>query len=476
MKNLEYFFRPKSLAVVGASDQAMRPGNILINNLVRFNYKGKIYPVNPKCNSILGLKTYARISEIPGQIELVFSLLGIDGNLTLLEECSRKGVKGMVVAAGGYSDSGLEGRKKEEKLVELAHKYGIRIIGPNTVGYSNPYNDFILCMIDLKQQLKGNASFICQTGQFATNIIEWFMSFGKTGISQCIDLGNKSDVDDADVLEYLSEDPNTFAIGIYTENLKNGRRFMDTASRISKKIPIVVFKTGRTKEGARVSGSHTGALAADDTVINAAIKQAGLVRAYSVDELLDMMRLLSRKIRIEGNRVGIVTNTGAGAIMSIDTMEKYGLQLAELTDRTKEALKPVYTIYQEPGNPVDIGPAINVNGAEKSFEIALRALDLDPNVDCILLISIAFHSNCFFVPDFGYTGAICKSLKKPVIGSITGSETEYQRIYELLEPAGVLIYQGPEAATVGIGGGYQYTLGQKKQRGCNPLIRANDVA
>jgi acyl-CoA synthetase (NDP forming) len=331
-------------------------------------------------------------------------------------------------------------------------------------------------MIDLKQQLKGNASFICQTGQFATNIIEWFMSFGKTGISQCIDLGNKSDVDDADVLEYLSEDPNTFAIGIYTENLKNGRRFMDTASRISKKIPIVVFKTGRTKEGARVSGSHTGALAADDTVINAAIKQAGLVRAYSVDELLDMMRLLSRKIRIEGNRVGIVTNTGAGAIMSIDTMEKYGLQLAELTDRTKEALKPVYTTYQEPGNPVDIGPAINVNGAEKSFEIALRALDLDPNVDCILLISIAFHSNCFFVPDFGYTGAICKSLKKPVIGSITGSETEYQRIYELLEPAGVLIYQGPEAATVGIGGGYQYTLGQKKQRGCNPLIRANDVA
>ena len=240
---------------------------------------------------------------------------------------------------------------------------------------------------------------------------------------------------------------------------------MDTASRISKKIPIVVFKTGRTKEGARVTGSHTGALAADDTIINSAIKQAGLVRAYSVDEFLDMMRLLSRKIRIEGNRLGIVTNTGAGAIMSIDTMEKYGLQLAELADKTKEALKPVYAAYQEPGNPVDIGPAINVNGAEKSFEIALRALDLDPNVDCILLISIAFHSNCFFVPDFGHTGAICKSLKKPVIGSITGSETEYQRIYELLEPAGVLIYPGPEAATAGIGGGYQYTLGQKKQRG-----------
>ncbi|MBW2345998.1 MAG: CoA-binding protein, partial [Deltaproteobacteria bacterium] len=180
----------------------MRPGNILINNLVRFNYKGKIYPVNPKCNPVLGIKTYAGISEIPGEIELVFSLLGIDGNLTLLEECSRKRVKGMVVAAGGYSDGGVEGRKKEEELVESAHKYGIRIIGPNTVGYSNPYNDFILSMIDTKQPLKGNASFICQTGQFATNIIEWFMSFGKTGISQCIDLGNKSDIDDSDVLEY----------------------------------------------------------------------------------------------------------------------------------------------------------------------------------------------------------------------------------------------------------------------------------
>ncbi len=465
MKNLEYFFRPKSVAIIGASDQAMRPGNILINNLVRFKYKGKIYPVNPKSNPILGLKTYADISEIPGEIELVFSLLGIDGNITLLEECSRKRVKGMVVAAGGYSDGGVEGRKKEEELVESAHKYGIRIIGPNTVGYSNPYNDFILSMIDTKQPFKGNASFICQTGQFATNIIEWFMSFGKTGISQCIDLGNKSDIDDSDVLEYLNDDPNTFAIGIYSETFKNPRRFMDTASRISIKKPVVVFKPGRTKEGARVSGSHTGALAADDTIINAAIKQAGLVRAYSVDEFLDMMRLLSRKIPIEGNRMGIVTNTGAGAIMSIDTMEKYGLELAELTDKTKEALNPVYAPYQEPGNPVDIGPAINVNGAEKSFEIALRALDLDPNVDFILLISIAFHSNCFFVPDFGFVGAVCRSLKKPVIGSITGSETEYLRIYELLEPAGVLIYPGPEAATAGIGGGYQYTLGQKQAKG-----------
>jgi acyl-CoA synthetase (NDP forming) len=330
------------------------------------------------------------------------------------------------------------------------------------VGYSNPYNDFILSMIDTKQPLKGNASFICQTGQFATNIIEWFMSFGKTGISQCIDLGNKSDIDDSDVLEHLYEDPNTFAIGIYSETFKNPRRFMDTASRVSTKKPVVIFKPGRTKEGARMSASHTGALAADDSVITAAIKQAGLVRAYSVAEFLDMMRLLSRKIPIAGNRVGIVTNTGAGAIMSLDVMEKYGLELAALKDETKEALKPVYAPYQEPGNPVDIGPAINVNGAEKSFEIALKAVDLDPNVDCILLISIAFHSNCFFVPDFGYISAVCKSLNKPVIGSITGSETEFRRIYELMEPAGVLIYPGPEAATAGIGGGYQYTLGQEK--------------
>ena len=465
MKNLECFFRPRSLAIVGASDQAMRPGNILINNLVRFNYQGKIYPVNPKSKPILGLKTYSTISEIPGEIDLVFSLIGIEGNLGLIEDCSRKGVKGLVVAAGGYSDGGNEGREKEKKLVETAHKYGMRIIGPNTVGYSNPYNNFILSMIDTKEPLKGRASFICQTGQFATNIIEWFMSFGKTGISQCIDLGNKADIDDSDVLEYLSEDPNTSAVGIYTETIKNARRFMDTASHISAKKPIVVFKPGRTKEGAMMARSHTGALVSDEKIINAAIEQAGLVRAYRVDEFLDMMRLFARDVRIKGNRVGIVTNTGAGAIMSIDTMEKYGLELAELAEETKNALIPIYASYQEPGNPVDIGPAINIKGAEESFKIALRAVDNDPGVDCILLISIAFHSNCFFVPDFGYIGAICKSLKKPVIASITGSETAYLSIYELLEPAGVLTYPGPEAATTGIGGGYQYTLGQKRTKG-----------
>ncbi|MFN4227939.1 MAG: acetate--CoA ligase alpha subunit [Candidatus Ratteibacteria bacterium] len=377
---LEFFFKPKSICLVGASTNPEKLGFKILKNIIDGKYNGKIFPVNPNADTILNLRCYKNVSEIPDLVDLALIVIPSDYVCDVAEECGKKGIKGLIVISAGFKETGQEGKKKEERLIEIVKKYKMRLIGPNCLG-----------IIDTKNRLnasfasdmppEGKISFITQSGALGTAILDWAIK-ENIGFSKFISFGNKADVNEIDLIEELENDPDTNVILLYLEGISDGRKLIDIGKSVSIKKPIIVIKGGKTEKGIKTASSHTGSLSGSDIAFGSAIKQSGMIRAKTVEELFDLSLIFSYQPILKGESIGIVTNAGGPSVMAVDMIEEMGLKLAEFSPQTIENLKsflpPASNVY----NPVDILGDAKADRYEKAIECVIS----DQNVDGIMVI------------------------------------------------------------------------------------------
>ncbi|MEZ0394356.1 MAG: CoA-binding protein [Desulfurococcaceae archaeon] len=467
MSPLDSIFRPSSVAIVGASPKPDKVGGVILENFVK-RFRGEIYPVNPKYDEVRGLKAYPRVSAIPSAVDLVVIAIPAKGVPEVLEDAGRKGAKAAIIVSGGFSETGTEeGVKLERSIIEIARKYRVRVLGPNCLGVFDNYNGvdtFFLPDEKMRRPPKGGVSFISQSGAFASALLDWMALHG-VGISKAISYGNKADIDDVELLEYLGEDETTKVIVIYVEGLKpgSGRRFVEAARKVIKRKPIVVYKAGKTPRGGVAARSHTAALAGEYSVYKAAFRQAGLVEAMSYDEIMDFVRVLSTQPLMKGRNVYIVTDAGGLGVMLTDALALEGLEVPrtpeDLRSRLRSAL-PQHCIVE---NPIDL---TGDTDDERYMTVLEEVLQKD-YVDAVAVVALPQ------VP--GLRGKLYEYLveakeryRKPLVVISIGSERS-QEISKFLESRGVPVFESPERAARALAALYAYSrirLARDDRLGC----------
>jgi acyl-CoA synthetase (NDP forming) len=440
---LKYLLYPRSIAIVGASSTPGRVGHIIVNNLLQSQYSGRLYPVNPNIRETLGIKVYPSIDVVPGDIDLVMIAVRPESIPDIMEQCGAKNVKAAIIHSAGFSEASEEGKRLEDLVVKIGRRNGIRIVGPNTQGIVNV--DAKLTALSwhfpVLTQAKGIA-YICQTGYFYW---DWTFRHQGTGLVKAIDLGNMCDLSHADFLENFGDDPQVKLIVLQIEQIRNGKHFLCLANRICQKKPLIVLKAGRTKSGAKAIASHSGALAGHDIIYDTAFKQAGIVRATDMDELIDFTKAfayLSPSPR--GNRVAIITFSGAAGAFAADACEEYGMEVAQLSQNTIERIKQLLPAWASVGNPIDLVQSPEVD-QKAAHEITLEALVTDPNVDSILIIAMMTAlTESFDVFDV-LTRHIERGLRKPIVISGVRDEKGLKQ-WSTLDREGVTTYSSIQRA------------------------------
>ncbi|MEJ7612171.1 MAG: acetate--CoA ligase alpha subunit [Candidatus Fervidibacter sacchari] len=386
LHDLRPILEPQSVAVIGASRQPGTVGYAVLSNLLMGQYTGIVYPVNPKAKAICGVRTYPSVLEIPDPVDLAVIIVRAPLVPQVLEECGQKGVKGAIVISAGFKETGPEGAKLEAQVKEIAHHYGIALVGPNCLGVINTDPNYRLNASFAKEMpLPGNIAFISQSGALCTAVLDYAKGQG-IGFSKVVSLGNKADVNENDFLAYLWQDPQTQVILLYIEELSDGRRFLQLAREITgegdNRKPILALKAGRTPAGARAVASHTGSLAGSDEVYEALFAQAGVLRADTVEDLFEYAIAFANQPLPNGRRTVIITNAGGPGIMATDACVRYGLELAQLNEKTLEQLRQKLPPHASLLNPIDlIGDA-----QHDRYEAALDAVLDDPNVDAVIVL------------------------------------------------------------------------------------------
>jgi acetyl coenzyme A synthetase (ADP forming)-like protein len=433
-QTLERFFKPRSIAIVGASKNPIKIGHAALKNILVSDYTCKLYPVNPNEEEILGLKCYPCLTSIPGPIDLV--VISVPANLVagILRDCVEKKVKYVIIISSGFGEIG--NHADEEELKNIIKGTGIRILGPNTMGYKNP-SDSLDCSFVFGMPRKGELALISQSGALGMGMI-YLANNEFVGLSKIIGVGNKIDIDDDDLIDYFADDPNTKVIGLYIESVKDGRAFMNSVKACDK--PILVVKAGRSKAGARATASHTGSMAGSDELYSAAIKQAGGIRCRDLVELFDMAKALAGQPPAKGNRVGIITNGGGLGILLTDACEENGLSVPKLSEKTFNKIKKILPNLITPNNPVDL---VADAGFYRYYASTLALLE-DPNIDGIIVASV--HAG--YARPQEYVGAILKMVheqklhheyEKPILGCWVGGR-EFEDLVLDLKAVGVPIY------------------------------------
>ncbi len=378
--SLESFFCPESVAVVGASRESGKVGNTILTNVINSRYKGKIYPINPKANKIQGLKCYNSLLDVPQDIDLAVVVIPGKFVLETLDQCKEKNVKAAIIISAGFKEVGKEGARLEMELVRKAREYGIRILGPNCLGMIDT-----ACPLDASFSpsfpSKGGISFISQSGALGTSVLDWAKFVG-IGISKFVSLGNKADISEEDLIEYMENDDSCSVITAYLEGVKNGRKFINISSSVSKKKPIIVVKAGNTSAGAKAVSSHTGTLAGSQKAYSAAFKQSGIIRAKTIKNLFDYANTFANQPLPKGRKVAIITNAGGPGIMATDACEENDIPLANLEKDTIEKLKSFLPSAANFYNPVDVLGDALADRYQKTLEVVLE----DKNVDSVIII------------------------------------------------------------------------------------------
>ncbi len=377
---LEAFSCPRSVAVVGASRDPEKLGHVVLSNILKSGYQGKTYPVNPHAEEISGLKCYSSVLDISEPVELAIIALPAKFVASALEECGKKGVSGAIVISAGFREASSEGIRMERELLQIAKRYGMRMLGPNCLGVIDT-----ICPINASfaadMALPGQIAFMSQSGALCTAILDWSLGEG-VGFSRFVSIGNKADLSEVDFLRAWSEDPHTKVIIIYLEGVDNGREFMETARQVARKTPIIAIKSGTTQAGSRAVSSHTGTLAGSERAYDAAFSQSGVLRAQTMEELFDYSLAFAYQPLLKGNRIAIITNAGGPGIMATDAAERAGLQLASLQRKTIRGLRANLPPAANTLNPIDVlGDAL----ADR-YALALRFAIKDENVDGVLVV------------------------------------------------------------------------------------------
>lgn len=437
---LEYFFNPKSVAIIGASHSPGKIGYTILENFVRGNFRGKIYPVNPDTTPILNLTVYPSIKKIPEEIDLAVIVVKAEIVPQILKECIGKKVKTVVIISAGFSEIGGEGKKLEEKCKKIIEKKNIRVIGPNVVGIydsSTAVDTLFLSRERMQRPSQGSMTFISQSGAVGSTILDW-LAEEKIGISKFVSYGNAMDVNETDLLEFLGNDEKTKVIVMYMEGIKSeGKDFIAAVKKITKKKPIVVLKSGKTEKGTKAVSSHTGSLAGSAKIYSSVFKQTGAIEANYFEELFDFARAFSQPLP-KDNRIAIITDGGGFGVLATDECERQGLQLPEPSKKLKQIFKKTFPPYVILNNPIDL----TGDATAERYQIAIEECLKSNEYDGVIAITL------FQVPTLkekitSIIVDLANKYKKPILCCAIGSRFT-KRLVEILEANSIPVYPTPE--------------------------------
>jgi acetyltransferase len=450
--DLDSIFKPKSIAVVGASTRPGTIGYVILNNILRYQYRGSLYAVNPKADFVNGVKSYGSVMDLPERVDLAIVVVPRDMVASALDECGRAGVPAAVTITAGFKEIGGPGIEKEQEIIGIIRRYGMRMVGPNCYGIINTEAEYGLNATFSKlNPLRGRVAFLSQSGALGEVVIDYTNRLN-IGISMFVSIGNKADITDIDVLQYWENDPSTDVILLYIENIENSDEFMRVARRITAQKPIVAVKAGRTESGARAVSSHTGVLAGGDIGVDAFFEKCGIIRAGSFEELFDIAMALTGQPLPSGDRVAIITNAGGPAILQTDSVETLGLKMARFERRTVDYLRANLLPMAAVNNPIDV---IASGGAE-AYAAATRAALDDPNVDILIIIFVP----PILVDHRAVIDAFIEEVRrhrgaKPVLCCLMGSPAGIAGSENLLA-GNIPIYSFPDGAARAIAGMVKY--------------------
>jgi acyl-CoA synthetase (NDP forming) len=388
--------QPRSIAVIGASTDPTKTGHFLFKNILVNGFPGKVYPINPNAKEVLGHRCYPNILAVPDEIDLVFFLLPGRFIPTLFEDCKKKGVKAASIISAGFAEVGKEGARQQKILSDLIQKTGVRCLGPNSIGFINLDQQLVASFIVFENWQDGSISLAGQSGIFAGAVADQLMSktVQRIGIGKSVIFGNKIDLDESDFLEWAWHDPKTEVVALYLESLNDPRRFLSLANQAKKRVPILVLKPGRTSAGQKASASHTGSLAVDDVLVDHAFRQYGVTRAYDLEEFVEYMKAFQYQPLPQGNRVAVVTFSGANGVLSSDELADNGFTLAEFGPTSRERMKKFLPEWQPVSNPLDLWAALGAGNRLTHEEGILSALS-DENVDAVLCVLLGLANADF---------------------------------------------------------------------------------
>ncbi len=377
---LDELFKPKSIAIIGASETPGKVGRVVLDNLLASGFPGEIYPVNPKADKILDRQAYANVRDIPQAPEMVVIIVPAVAVPQVLRDSAESGVKYAVVISAGFKEAGPEGNKLEKELKNIVAETGIRVLGPNCLGLADtgaPYN----VTFANTSPLAGRVAFISQSGALCTSVLDWSLSIG-LGFSKFVSIGNKADIDETVILEALAMDDDSRVISAYLEGIDNGRRFLEVARSVSRHKPVVIFKSGVTQAGIKAVSSHTGTLAGSEKAYESAFLKTGVIHARTVEDLFQISRVAASQPIPRGHSVAIVTNAGGPGIIAADALEQAGMHLTGLVKATTDYLRDNLPAASNIYNPVDVlGDA-----RPDRYRLAVQTVVNDPGVDAVLVI------------------------------------------------------------------------------------------
>ncbi len=442
--DLEPFFNPKTVAVVGASARKTSVGGVIFRNFLKPAFKGVAYPINPRATDILGIPSYERVSSVPEPVDLTVIAVPAGIVPNIMTDCEEKGVKAVIIISGGFKETGAEGAYLEQQVVEIAKRSGIRVIGPNCVGVydtNTGIDTTFLPASRMGRPGKGYISFISQSGAFAAAILDMNAQSG-LGVSRVISFGNKADVNEIDLIEYLGKDSETRVIVQYLEGLSpsTGRMYIQTAKKVTHHKPIIVVKSGRSKRGSVAAASHTGALAGDARLYDFAFHQAGILSARDFEDGFEMAKALVSQPPAEGNRVLIVTDAGGAGVMTVDACEALGLAIPEPPEKEKRILREAFPGYCSVHNPIDL---TGDTDAER-YQIAFDTLLGTPHYDAAIAI-VMMQVPLLDLDIVDRLVTIVRKYKKPLVALTAGGRFTMKGA-RLLEEAGIPALPTPARA------------------------------
>jgi len=457
---LDNFFNPKSVAVIGASRRPGKIGYDILKNMIQFGYQGDIYPINPSTSQILGLKAYPSILDIADDIGLAVVAVHPPKVLEIIEQCGIKGVDSVIIITAGFKETGAQGARLEADLVTRARELGIRLIGPNCLGIIDTYSK-VNASFAAGMPSKGAIGFFSQSGALCLAVLDRALAEG-IGFSKFISLGNKADISDTDLMLALAEDDNTKVIMGYIEGVDDGRRFMEVASQVSKKKPLIILKSGITSAGAKAASSHTGALAGQEAAFEAAFKQAGVIRAHSLKELFNYALAFANQPLPRGPNVVIITNSGGPGIIAADACDKTNLQLVPLGKETVDELRTFLPSIASFYNPIDI---LGDAGADR-YQKALHTVLQDEKVHAVIVLLTPTA-----VVDVEATARVVANVSglmdKPIFTSFMGRK-RVEPGWKILMKCGVPNYSYPEEAISCLNTMYRYQVWLNRPRKIYP--------
>lgn len=386
MHDITPFLAPRSIAVVGASTHPAKSGGIILKNIVDGGFPGKIYPINPRAEAILGHRCYPAVAQLPEPCDLAIVVLQRDAVADAVRACVERGVGGVLVITSGFGEAGEQGRAIEASLRAMLEGSATRGLGPNTIGLVSRRARLTATFVAMPTWQDGPVAICAQTGIFAGAVMQEHMNqpYQRLGVGTVLDVGNKLDVDEKDFLAWAQADADTGVVGLYVEGIPDPRAFLKAAEQVARTKPVILLKPGRTASSAAASALHTGSLAVDDRVLAGTLRQHGVVRAGDLADFFDHLHAFACLPLPRGRRVGIVTTSGALGVMAADELDPNGLTLAELAPSTLATLGSVVPAWQPMSNPADVWIALDVVGPRPGIEKPLEAMLADPGVDMVL--------------------------------------------------------------------------------------------